>query len=477
MPSDAFPQSGPLRIHSLLLAAAPVALCAFFLAGCGNSVNSAGSLAPGQIAGSAFVIGTDAPLAGVLSFTAKIQSIEAIDSNNNSVNLLSGTPAVDFARYNGLQTLLDMNDVPAGTYTQIAVTFGSASIGYLKPQAGAAPTIQTMPAVFTATTVTKTLSTPLVVAQTGPVGICLDFLLDQSIQVDSTGQITGQVNPVLNITAVTPGDARAYIDEYRAGVVSVDSSGQSFVIQGPHGQSFTVNVNSQTEWDDNQSISNLTPTSIVQISGTLDKASSTIDADEVAILSQNGFYAAGQITYVQPASGAASDFQLYVRGTLPASGDGVSLGQLAQVDLTGQENFFVYWMHNPMTQFLFNASSLLPGQSVSVGGSLSGAANAQALSVQRVTLRDWGFSGTIVPGSANSGSGSFQMNITGFAGQLIPGPVTVYGTGKTDYRDGFTGMEDLGNSTNIRVVGLLFRDPISGNAIILARHVDDMKND
>ena len=95
----------------------------------------------GTSTGSAFVIGTDAPVASVVSFNATIQSINAIDANNNSVPLVSGSPTVDFARYNGLQTLLDMNDVPADTYTQIhngpAVPHGHVEAGDLIfPEAG-----------------------------------------------------------------------------------------------------------------------------------------------------------------------------------------------------------------------------------------------------------------------------------------------------------------------------------------------------
>ena len=427
--------------------------------------------------GSAFVIGTDAPVASVVSFDATISSVNAIEADGTSVSLLSGSPTVDFARYNGLQTLLDMNNVPAATYTQIAVTFGSATIGYLQTSTGAPPTIQTMTAAINPSmaTVTETLATPLVVAQTGPVGIRMDFRLDKSIVV-SGGEITGQVNPTLDITAVGPSDPGGYIDEFDAGVVSVDASGQSFVIQGPHGRNFTVNVNGQTEWDNNEGLSNLTTTSIVQISGTIDKADSTIDADEVAILSQDGFYASGQVTYVDSSTSPPSDFQLYVRGTLPASGDGVSLGQIAQVDLTGNEKFFIYWMHNRFTQFLFNPSTLLAGQHVSVGGALSGAANAQALSVKRVVLRNWGFNGTIVPGTVNSGNGSFQMTVNGFAGVLIPQTVTVYTATPTSYRNGFSGLGDVSSATNVRVVGLLLMDPTSGDTVLLARYVDDMDN-
>jgi hypothetical protein len=459
-------------IAALCLSAAPLLLAVFLLAGCGTT--SGNSTDPGTTSGSAFVIGTDAPLASVVSFNATLQSINAIDASNNSVPLISGSPTVDFARFNGLQTLLDMNNVPAGTYTQIQVVFSSATIGYLQTGTGA-PTVQTMPATFTTNTVTQTLANPLVVSTTGPVGIHMDFRLDKSVQV-SNGQITGDVNPTLEIHAVAPSDPDAYIDEFIAGVVNPTASSQSFTIQGPHGRNFTVNVNGQTEWDNGEGLSDLTSTSVVQISGSLDRADSTIDADEVAILTQNGFYAGGQVTYVQPSSGAATDFQLYVRGTLPASGDGVSLGQIAQVNLSGSEKFFIYWMHNPLTEFLFNSSTLLPGQHVTVGGTLAGAANGNALSVKRVVLRNWGFNGTLVANSVSNGT--FQMNVNGFAGLLIPNqPITVYTGVGTKFRSGFNSIGDVSTATKIRVVGLLIKDPTSGNSVLLARYVDDMDND
>jgi hypothetical protein len=443
-------------------------------------MTSSSSTATGTTTGGAFVIGTDAPVASLVSFTTTIQSIDAIDASGNSVSLLSGSPQVDWARYNGLQTMLDMNDVPIGTYDKISITFATSPapvIGYLQTGSGA-PTVQTMNATFTTTTYTQTLANPLTVATAGPVGIHIDFRLDKSIQVDANGNFTGQVTPTLAINAVGPSDPGAYIDEFIAGVVNPSLSAQSFTIQGPHGRTFTVNVNGQTEWDNGEGMSDLTSTSIVQISGSLDRADATIDADEVAILTQNGFYAAGQITYVQQTPpNPATDFQLYVRGTLPATGSDVADGNIAQVNLSGSEKFFVYWMHNRFTQFLFNSSTLLPGQHVAVGGPLSGAQNLNGLTVNRVVLRNWGFNGTVVANSANTGNGTFQMNINGFAGLLVPGqPVTVYTASDTAYRDGFGNLGDVSASTKIRVVGLLIKDPTSGDSIILARYVDNLSN-
>ncbi len=429
------------------------------------SMNSATS-------GPSFVVGTDAPMASVTSFSVQIESIDAIDSSGNSVDLISGTPTVDFARYNGLQTLIDMNDVPADTYTSVKITLGAGTIGYLDTSGTAAPTIKTEAATFTTSTVSVTLNKPLVVVHAGtPVGVRLDFDLSKSIQVDSSGNITGSVTPTFDVETVAYSDAQAYIDRYTAAVVSVNMGAQSFIVQGPHGEQFTINVNGQTEWDGQASLNDLTASSIVQVSGLLDKADQTLDADEVAIVSQNGFYASGQITYVTPPTGAATSFDLYVRGLLPTN-TGLQLGQIAQVNLTGSETYSVYWMHNAFTNFLFNSSALVAGQTVAVGGPASGAANANAVTVNRIMLRNWGFNGTVVAGSQDSGKGSFQMQINGFAGVLIPETVTVYLGNKCDFRFGMGGFGDLADGVKIRVVGLLLKNSSSGQVVLLARHVD-----
>ena len=449
-------------------------VASLFVAGCGVISNPFSSGNGSQTAtGASFVVGTDAPMASVVSFSTQI-SISATDSNGNTVQLTSGNPTVDFARFNGLQTLIDMNDVNAGTYSNVSITLSNATIGYLDTNS-TPPAIKTMAANLSSSTLTYTLANPMVVAQNGaPVGLHLDFNLRKSIQVDGNGQINGEVNPTFTVKAVNNSDNGAYIDEFDAAVVSVNAGAQTFTIQGPHGRQFTVNVSGQTEWDGNAQFSDLSANNtIVQISGSLDRADATIDADEIAILSQNGFYAGGQVTYVNPSSGPAGSFDLYVRGTLP-TGTGVSVGQIATIDLSGSENYSIYWMHGPLAQFLFNQSGLLPGQHVSVGGPASGAANAGGVTIKRVVLRHWGFNGTVVPGSVNSTNNSFQMQVNGFAGQLIPQTVTVYIANNCEFRDGFSQLSDVSSATNVRVVGLLLKNPANGNTVLVGHYVDDL---
>jgi len=457
-------QNTPLRLAFLLLTAAVI-----LATGCSNG--SLSNTTSSASTGSAFVVGTDAPMASVTSLAVQIQSIELTDSSGNTANLVSGTPTVDFARYNGLQSLIDMNDVPVGTYTGATITLGTATLGYLDTTT-TPPSIKTEPATLTTSTVTVTLNKPLIIAHAAaPVGLRVDFDLRQSIQVDTNGNITGTVDPTFDVRTVARTDTGGYIDELVAGVVSVNTTGQSFIVQGPHGEQFTINVNGQTEWDGNASLSTLNTSSIVQVSGQLDPADQTFDADEVAVLSDKGFYAAGQITYVTPATGAATSFDLYVRGLLPTT-TGIQLGQIAQVNLSGNEIYSIYWMHNPFTQFIFNSSGLVAGQSIAVGGPATGATNANAVTVTRVNLRNWGFNGTVVAGSQSSANGTFQMQINGFAGVLVPETVTVYLGNHCDFRYGLGAFTDLANGSNIRVVGLLLKNPTNGQVVLLARHVD-----
>lgn len=218
----------PRHHAKFLLCLLSLAAASLLTAGCGGAIDSVTATTG---AGPAFIVGTDAPLASVTSFAVQVQGINAIDSSGKSVALLSGSPTVDFARFNGLQTLLDMNSVPVGTYTSVAITLGPATIGYLNTVAGSAPTIQTQAATLTSSTINITLAAPLIISQTQPVGLRVDFDLRKSIKLDSGGQITGQVTPTFNVKAVGTSDTDAYIDEFNAAVVSVNTTAQSFVIQ------------------------------------------------------------------------------------------------------------------------------------------------------------------------------------------------------------------------------------------------------
>jgi hypothetical protein len=452
------------------------------LTGCGGGATSPTSTTTTAQSGQVFVNGTDAPLPSVLSFQVDITGMTVSDGMSSPVSVLNGTQTVDFARLNGLHTLLDINTIPAGTYSSVTMTFANPNISFMNvtnPQTTppTRPTITTLnttsspAASLTQSSVRVNLASPFTVTANEVIGLSFDFDLKDSLAVDGNGQITGAVNPMVTINAVTPDNDNAYIDDFVAGVVNTGAN--SFLIQGPHGHQFTVNVNDQTEWENNEGISNLTSASIVELSGTLDRTSGAILADTVAIVSQDKFWAGGLITYVDPTSGAANDFDLYVRSVLP-TGTGFTSGQISTIDLNGTENYFIYFWHNKFTNLLFNSSLLVPGQHISIAGPLSNG----AVTVKRVVLRAEGHTGNWVVGSTNTGAGTFQFNSNGVAGVLFNGPITVYCTPFTKFKGGLTGLGSITGTTtlDLRVVGMVLRDPISGQAVFVAHSVEQLPN-
>jgi hypothetical protein len=484
---------------------APLAVASLLLSGCSGGAPSNVTTST-SATGPTFVVGTDAPLASVASFSVTVSSVvlNGTDSSGNTIQsgMITGSPSVDFARFNGLQTLLDMTGVQAGTYTSVTITLGStASVGYLDTtQTPPAITTATMPLSSTSLTYTLDKNLEVNTASDGgtPVGLRMDLDLQKSIPVDSSGDIetSSSVTPTFHVNTVAYNDSRSYIDVLVGAVVTAPAAGSTtgsytFAIDGPHGEQFTIDTTSSTVVEGGDQISSwTTPTNyIVLVSGQLDPADQTMDADEVRILSTNGFYADGLVTYATTPTAAAatgcptststtnSFFDLYVRALLPDS-TGVQLGDLAQVCLTGSEKYSLYWMHNSFSKYaqkIFNQSSLVAGQEVAIGGSSSNVSSSAPTvnSVDRVTLKNWGYIGTVVDGSEDATNGSFQINVTGFAGNVIsPQPITVYFGDKTNFRFGFGAFSDLTDGARVRVVGLLIKDPTTGNPVLLARHID-----
>jgi hypothetical protein len=462
----------------LKLALLPLSAALIAAAGCGSSMTSSnGATQSSAGGGPVFLVGTDAPapLLSVVGVKIQLESIVLTNGSTKSNNLLVKPVTVDFARYNGLQGLVEMNDVQPGTYTGVTIGLGTSNeIDYLNTGT-TPPSISMLTPTLTTSSVNITLNNPLKVNATGgvPVGLRMDLDLGQSLET-SGGNITGTIDPTFDVRTVARTDQGAHIDELIGSVTTPPSSATatSFVITGPHGEAFTINVSNSTEWDGGASESQLISdgsNAIVAVAGQFDPADQTLDADEVAIVSDTGFYAGGLVTYVTPTTGAANEMQFYVRHVLPSELSEVPLGGLADVSITGKENYGIYWMHNAFTNLLFNADALTPGQEISVGGADP---TASPFDVKRIHLRNWGYNGTVVAGSEKPGQGTFQMKVTGFAGQVIPSPITVYlGTG-CDFRYGFGAFGDVTDNVSIRVVGILLK--FNGQTVLVARHIDGL---
>ncbi len=282
------------------------------MSGCTGGTSS--TTPPPQM-GNVFSVGTDAPpsLPSVVSFQVMITGV-TVNNSGGTLSVLSNPVSIDFAKLDGLHDLIDLDSVPLGTYTSVTITGSSPVIGFLDTTQSP-PALNSMNATPSTFTVTVPLANPLMVDQNDLVGLLIDLDLRQTIQT-TNGQLTGTINPTFDVRALTADDSGAEIDDFRAGVVSVDTSSSAFTVQGIHSRQWNVTTNAQTQWDDGGSLSALTTNSIVEISGKLDPVTHAIDADEVEIVSQDHFFLGGLVTFVNPGESEScnTDLRLHAHG-------------------------------------------------------------------------------------------------------------------------------------------------------------------
>jgi hypothetical protein len=439
---------------------------ALALHGCGAGGSFSVSTS-GRGTGTVFVVGTDAPLASVLAFRVTLTALSASDGTN-TVQLIAAPQEVEFARLNGLRTLLSMRDVPAGSYTTISATLASPVISFLNTQV-TPPAVETLAGTLEQATVSATLPQPLVVTENGLVGLHLDLRLRDSIQVDGNGQVTGVVRPRIFLRAIPPDAPDAVIDELRGGVVSVNAAGGSFVMQVPNGITLTVTTDGQTMFEGGEGLATLDTNSVVAVSGSLQRQTRTLRATEVVVVSRDRFVFGGLLTHVRPDAGPADEVDLLVHTELPDVA-GVQVGQITTVGFDGNEGFMIHHLRVPFAPFLFNRASLVAGQRVAIGGAVSG----NVLDARRVVLLHQGLDGNWIPGSTVGGS--FAINAAGLTGIVFGHPVRVFTSEHTRFI-GLTGVGDLAGTSPIRlrVVGLVLEDDVTGRPIVAARAVERLQ--
>src|SRR5271170_8007486 len=401
-------------------------LAALTLSSCGGG-SSMGTTST-QSQASIYTVGTDAPLPSVVSCEVTVSGITLFNGTTN-VSVLSQPQIVDFAQLSGLHQLLDLTAVPTGTYTSATITIASPVIGFIDTTQNP-PAVNTINGTLSQSSVTVNFASPFVLTDAQLVGLRMEFDLRQSLATDANGQVTGAINPVFNMQLLAADDATVSIDDFYGGFVG-STGANSFMIQGPKGRQWTVQTSASTVFDDpSVAVSSFTTDTIVEVSGTLDPVTHDIDATEVEVVSNDGFFLAGLFTSIRPPSGPATAADLFVRAELPDI-NGIEDGQITTLTLNNTEQYRIANIQNPITTLLFNNSALTAGQSVGVGGKLVTANGVSTLTVHRVVLRRQGQAGSLVTGQTivqSGNSGSFELSDQWTAGVLLPSPLMVLTT-------------------------------------------------
>jgi len=472
------------RLYIGLLSLALLSTAIFVACGGGSQSTSTN---PVTNPGTVYVTGSDAPLASVVGFQVTLQSITLSDGTN-TVSALSQPTTVDFARLLGLRTLLGLNQVAPGTYTSATLTLSSPMISYIDTAANP-PTVSTINGYFgapstTTTTVTVALNPNFVISENGLGGLHMHFNLSNSIVTDGTGQVTGNITPQIQLRALQNGDDDKHVDELIGGVVSVNTSNNTFLLQARHGRQITVAVNTQTQWTGQNSntwtLAALQPNYTVEVSGVIQGDGSLL-ADSVEVESIDRFFLGGIVLQVVPPTGPATNFTMFVRTEVPDLAN-ISVPGTATLNVNSNTNFDIRRFNLPVESFLFNQSMMVVGQRVGVAGTIN---PDNSLNVRRVVLRRQGVHGLPVVGSVQiTGSGdkvgTFQLQNNGIFGLILgagaPAQLKVMTSDVTVFKNLPNHLNDINTTTNhLAMWGLMLKDG-NGNPVFVAGYIEKLTN-
>ena len=475
--------------RQLLAMAFVVAIAAVIQFGCGGG--GPGATRPGftQPTGSVALFGGDAPLCSILSFNVTITGVTLTPAGGGTpVSILASGNSItlDFASLMDFATMMTLSNVPLGTYDQLNVTLSNPQITFLDTSK-TPPAITTISPTLSALSISLALNPPVTVAANGTIGLQLDFDLLSSVQTDLNGQITSNVIPSFTASQPTPtsGTGFADFDDLRGIVQSVSTNSSSpaftgdFTVQTVHGPTLAIHTTSSTQFDGVSGLSGLTVGTLVEVHAFLDSSGNLV-AKEVEAEEQedapNGKAAfVGLITSVvrDPSTGAATQFNMYVREEDPDVSSRVALRSSLTVNVTSSTRFVLTAKGTNFASFSFGATTLGVGQRVVVHGQLpsgTGAATgADARSIflgLQPILGNLSLSPTtpIVKNAADSKLGGFTLLPCSPVFQSQP-PITVLTSDQT----AFAGLSDLNGLTAIPplplllVKGLLFYQQTSGN--------------
>jgi hypothetical protein len=458
------------RTTRALITLAFLSIISLVLIHCGSSTTSV-STAVNPTMSSVVVFGQDAPVCDVVSFTITITDATLTPQGGGApVTVISPSSpvTVDFARLMDFSSLLNLASVNVGTYSQLTLTLSNPQIIVLDVTQNP-PAPVSVPSTLTSSTVTININPALQVAADGSAGLEIDFKLRKSVQVDSTGQVTGTVNPVLT---ARPSAAPALhelkeLDDLAGMVQSVSTTSTntaftgSITLETEDLQTHVVNVNSNTNFDDVSGLSGLAVGTFIESEVFVDSngniVARKIEAEDEEDETERRSAFVGLVTAVtRDTSGNATQFTLFLRGEMPEEGGLAPVKTNLTVNIVPDITIFRITARGTNEDALsFNAGSLGVGQEVVVHGQIQSGVTPPTVNARGIFLRLQSLVGnftTLLGAQSDDKTGGFTMFSCApiFHGQPIP-VVTFPATAFANV----AGLRELSPAPTIVVKGLL----------------------
>ncbi len=470
-------------MRKLAFLASAVLLIAAMMAGCGGGSQTTQPLAPRSVSLSI----RDNPPAGVsvLSFEINITgaSLQPSDASKPAVPLVTSPIEVELAQLETEKALLNAVNAPADTYSSISLTFANPELTILN-QSNQPITMGTQtclngqvcelnPSLNQSSVTISSTPFPVTISASSPIGLVVDFDLNSSIQNNLS------VTPSVTLAAVAgqPFNSSEMqiedIEGLNGRVQSVSSSG--FTLQdNTSGQTFTINVDSNTQFQDFNQIgcaannfSCMQVGQIVEIEHLLVMDNGTLLASEIQLDdAANEEQLEGPVVAVNAAN---NQFQMVVEDEEPAV-PGVKVGNLVVISINTPAQFGVdsddLSTAIPSGAFFASVNDVLVGQEVKVRALIvSSPITGTTVTTDRVKLHMSQFPGTVA-----------SVNAPNFAVNNLPvlftskgiNQVQVVVSSGTEF-EGVSGGSSLTTGNNVVLRGLLFKT--AGDPILVAKKV------
>jgi hypothetical protein len=200
----------------------------------------------------------DTPPSGVavLFFEALITggTLQPSDMSKSPVAVLTTPVEVEFGHLQTDTAFLSLSNIPPDTYKSLTLTFGNAVLTIVNHSTGmigscAINAVCQMTPSFNPSTATLTSPFPITVTADETFGIKLDFNVNDSLQSDLS------VNPMVSVVKVTQRRREDDQDDMEEaedvdGQVTGLGTNQFTLMNERSGQSFTINVDSTTVFED-----------------------------------------------------------------------------------------------------------------------------------------------------------------------------------------------------------------------------------
>jgi len=423
---------------------------------------------------------TDTPPSGVavLFFEASITgaSLQPADSKKPAISVLSAPVEVEFGHLQTDTAFLSLANVTPDMYSSLALTFGNAEMTIINHSGAiigscANNAVCQLSPSFTMSTVTLSGAPfPITIDMNSVVGIKLDLNVNSSVQNDLS------INPSVTIAHLRQrddsdeGQEMEDFDELHGQVTAVGNN-QFTLVNRRSGQSFMVNVDSNTMFED------------------FDRAGCTASPEDFTCikmdqivevkLSENGMgmMLARRVEFVENAS------QLAIKGTITSvdsstqfhmvvfleepAVNGISEGSPVAVTIApnatfqiGREEMGDDGGFDNLGLSFASSADLMVGQDVQVHQGMVSTTNGVTMLTTDL-VRLWPSQITGQVGAINSGNGTFTL--TGlsplFTGATPPvNTITVLMLSNMDFED-FPNQAQLAMGNTISVKGLLFNTP------------------